>query len=100
METTQQTKKGAASSDADGTACTKKNRVSVDSKAEQVAEMKSELKQTHGAKFNELQYRLWAEALVSGVYTDTQNPPPHLMFGKARTIKSTVIRIQMIAPQI
>ena len=44
----------------------------------------------HGVKFNELQYRLWAEVLVSGVYTDTQNPPPYPMFGKARQTKPTV----------
>ena len=76
------TRKRASNSEADGT--TKKKRVSGDSKAEQVTEMKSELKQMHGVKFNELQYRLWAEVLVSGVYTDTQNPPPYPMFGKAR----------------
>ena len=58
METTQPTKKRVASSEADGAASTKKKRVSADSKAEQVEEMKSELKQTHGAKVNELQYRL------------------------------------------
>ena len=52
--------------------------------------MKYQLKQTHGAKFNELQYRLWAEVLVSGVYTDTQNPPPYPMFGKPCKTKSAV----------
>ena len=52
--------------------------------------MKSELKQMHGAKFNELQYQLWAEVLVSGVYTDTQDSPPYPMFGKGRKTKSTV----------
>ena len=41
-------------------------------------------------KCNELQYSLWAEVLVSGVYTDTQNPPPYPMFGKACQTKSTV----------
>ena len=64
-----------ASSEADGAASTKKKRLSADSKAEQVEEMKSEPKQTHGAKFNELQYRLWAEVLVLheiGALSDTE----------------------------
>ena len=90
MENSQLTKKRVASSEADGAASTKKKRISADSKAEQVEEMKSQLKQTHGAKFNELQYRLWAEVLVSGVYTDTQNPPPYPVFGKARKTKSAL----------
>ena len=44
----------------------------------------------HGAKFNELQYQLWAEVLVSGVYTDTQDSPPYPLFGKGRKTKSAV----------
>ena len=73
MENTQPTKKRVASSEADGAASTKKQRVSADSKAEQ-------------------EYRQWAEVLVSGMYTDTQNPPPYPMFGKARKLLSTKYR--------
>ena len=70
VETTQPTRKQASNSEADGVTCTKRKRVSTGSKAEQVAEIKSELKQMYGGKYNELQYRLWAEILVAGVYTD------------------------------
>ena len=84
----EESRKRASNSEADGP--TKKKRGSSEGKAEQVTEMKAELKEIHGMKFNELQYRMWAEVLVSGAYSDTQNPPPYPMFGKARQTKSAV----------
>ena len=56
VETTQPTRKRASNSEADGIACTKRKRVSADRKAEQVAEMKSELKQIHGG--NTMSYNI------------------------------------------
>ena len=64
---------------------------------------RSKLKQTH-VTFNELQYRLWAEVLVSGVYTDTQNPPPYTQcLEKLAKQNLLSIKVQMRAldpPQI
>lgn len=63
---------------------TKKRRVSSGDKAEHIAEVRAELKELHGTKYNELQYRLWSEVVVSGMYSDKQNPPPYPMFGRNR----------------
>ena len=59
----------------------KRRKTSNEDKAEQVAEIKAELKGIHGSKYNELQYRLWSEVVVSGMHTDMQKPPSYPMFG-------------------
>ena len=77
-------KKGAKASDASTSHASKRRKISSEDKAEQVAEIKAELKSMHGTKYNELQYRLWSEVVVSGMHTDMHNPPSYPMFGGAR----------------
>lgn len=59
----------------------KKRKISTEDKAEQDAEIKIELKSIHGSKYNELQYHLWSEVVVSGMHTDMHTPPSYPMFG-------------------
>ena len=77
-------KKGASTSNASTSHPSKKRKISMDDKAEQVAEIKAELKGIHGYKYNELQYRLWSEVVVSGMHTDMHKPPSYPMFGGPR----------------
>ena len=51
-------KKGANASSANAGHASKKRKISTEDKAEQVAEIKAELKSIHGSKYNELQYCL------------------------------------------
>ena len=84
-----QTRKGKRSKGGEGSeevAVSKKKRVSSEDKSQQVTEIKTELKEKHGTKYNELQYRLWAEVIVSGMHSDQQNPPKYPMFGAPRNI--------------
>ena len=58
--------------------------MSSEDKSLQVTEIKTELKEKHGTKDNELQYRLWEEVIVSRMHSDQQNPPKYPMFDAPR----------------
>ena len=73
-----------STSNASTSHASKKRKISMDDMAEQVAEIKAELKGIHGFKYNELQYRLWSEVVVSGMHTDMHEPPSYPMFGGPR----------------
>lgn len=64
------------------TAGQKKRRTTSEEKAMQVQELKGQLEQTHGTKYNGCQYRLWAEMLFAGVHKDMDEPPQVPMFGR------------------
>ena len=70
-------RRGASTSNASTSHPSKKRKISMDDKAEQVAEIKAELKGAHGSKYNELQYRLWSEVVVSGMHTDMHKSPSY-----------------------
>lgn len=77
-------KRGASVNNGSTGHASKKRKISTEDKAEQVAEIKVELKGIHGSKYNELQYRLWSEVVVSGMHTDMHKPPSYPMFGGPR----------------
>lgn len=55
---------------------------SVDSKKALAEEHEQELKDKHGDKYTRFQYKLWAEMIASGVYTDSDEPPAASMFSR------------------
>ena len=42
-----------------------------------------ELKKKHGEKYTQMQYRIWAEMMVGGVYKDRDTPPASTMFKRS-----------------
>lgn len=79
-------KRGASASDNSAGHASRKRKITTEDKAEQVDEIKAEVKGIHGSKYNELQYRLWSEVVVSGMHTDMHNPPSYPMFVGPRKI--------------
>ena len=55
-----------------------------DTKDDKVGQNIKELKQKHGeATYTPMQYRIWAEMIVGGIYVSSDNPPSSTMFIRA-----------------
>ena len=55
---------------------------SADAKKALAEEHEQELKDKHDDKYTRFQYKLWAEMIASGVYTDSDEPPAASMFSR------------------
>ena len=53
----------------------KKKKTTQEEKQEQVDDTVDELKLKHGTKFTNLQYRVWAETIISGSHKSLADPP-------------------------
>ncbi len=49
---------------------------------ERVQGLMEELKEKHGATFTPMQYRIWCEMFVGGIYSSVDEPPSSSMFRK------------------
>lgn len=47
------------------------------------------LRETHEAKFSQMQYRIWTELINSGIYTSLTEPPHSSMFKRAGPAATT-----------
>ena len=61
----------------------KKQKSYLDERTERVDKTVKELKSKHGVAYNGTQYRIWAEAFVSGLHSSTDEPPVGSMWKKA-----------------
>ena len=58
----------------------KRTKTFMDERRERVQSLFTELQQKHGKTYSHPQYRLWAEAYVSGGHNSTESPPRGSMF--------------------
>ena len=63
-----------------------------EAKAKKVGDVADKLKGIHKEEYNKVQYKLWAEAIVSGKHTSESDPPTGTIWnkGKAKTKSSPV----------
>ena len=61
-------------------ATTKKSK---EVKEDKVKDIIQELKDKHGSKYNQMQYRIWSEMLVNEVHGSVDDPPSTSMFSRA-----------------
>ena len=76
-------------SDSESKGKSKKKKMSaMEERKEHVEEVKSELREKHGASYTPLQYTLWAEMVAVGTHKSLEDPPQVQMFtGKSRKQK-------------
>lgn len=51
---------------------------------ERMTELVAQLRERHGAKYSQLQYRLWAEMFINETHKSLDDVPPYPMFGQER----------------
>ena len=54
---------------------TRKKKMTYEEKQEMVDDTVDELRSKHGTKFTSLQYRVWAETILSGNHESLDDPP-------------------------
>lgn len=71
------------SDDENGPSKRKKAKLSKEDKEDRVQDIVDHFKVQHGSKYTPMQLRIWAEMLVSGMYSSRDNPPNTTMFTRA-----------------
>ena len=62
----------------------KKKRSFTGEREERMTELVAKLRERHGAKYSQFQYRLWAEMFINETHKSLDEVPPYPMFGEER----------------
>ena len=66
-------------------------KLKLPTKDKRVEKIVNKLKETHADthQFSQMQYRIWAEMINSGIYSSMEDPPSTSMFKRAGPMKIT-----------
>ena len=76
-------KKNGSESDSDEDVETVTNKKKKQCRKDEKLEVVSELKALHGQQYTPMQYRIWGEMIIGGLYSSETECPSTLMFARA-----------------